>query len=332
MTYKSIIVTRRGGPENLRVVERELKAPPDRQVRVRVLAVPVSAPDVTARYGNSPLVPNPPFTPGYAIVGEVDSVGRGVRKAAVGDRVAALTVYGGYAEYVYLDENQLIPVPAGLDPAQVAPLIMNYLVAYQVMHRWARVKRGGKVLIIGASGGIGTAFLQLGRLDGLVMYGVASKSKHAVLVENGAKPIDYHTEDFVEVIRRLESDGLDAVFDGMAGDSFRRGYSILRRGGVLVGYGNPMSYAGTVAVLGRALLYNLLPDGKSAKYYSTGASRLDRRLFLEDWATLFRLLEEGKIKPILDSKYPILEAARANERLESGQAVGNIVLLSPDLL
>jgi NADPH:quinone reductase-like Zn-dependent oxidoreductase len=330
MNYKSIIVARRGGPENLRVVERELKAPPDGQVRVKVLAVPVCAPDVTARYGRSPLVPNPPFTPGYAVVGDVEAVGKGVQQAAVGDRVAALTVYGGYTEYVYLAENQLIPVPAGLDPAQVAPLILNYLVAYQVMHRWARIQRGGKVLIIGASGGIGTAFLQLGRLDGLVMYGVASKNKHAVVIEYGAKPIDYRTEDFVEAIRSMEPDGLDAVFDGMAGESFRRGISVLRRGGVLVGYGNPQSYRATLEVLGRVALNHLFPTGKSVIYYSTGASRLDRRPFLEDWAALFRLLQEGKIKPILDSKYPILEAARANERLESGQAVGNIVLLSPD--
>jgi NADPH:quinone reductase-like Zn-dependent oxidoreductase len=219
-----------------------------------------------------------------------------------------------------------------LDPAQVAPLILNYLVAYQVMHRWAHVARGHKALIIGASGGIGTAFLQLGKLAGLVMYGVASKNKHAVVIEYGARPIDYRTEDFVEAIRRLEPDGLDAVFDGMAGDSFRRGLSVLRRGGILVGYGNPQSYSGMLDVLGRVVLNHLFPTGKSVFYYSTGASRLDRRPFLEDWATLFQLLAEGKIKPILAAKYPILEAAKANELLESGQVVGNIVLTAPDLL
>jgi NADPH:quinone reductase-like Zn-dependent oxidoreductase len=332
MNTKSVCVTRRGGPETLRIVEKELRPPSEGMVRVRVLAVPVSAPDVSARYGRSPFIPNPPFTPGYAVVGDVDAVGKGVKKAAAGNRVAALIGYGGYAEHILLAEDQLIPVPAVLDPAQVAPLIMNYIVAYQVMHRWARVKRGEKVLIIGASGGIGTAFLQLGKLAGLGMYGVASKSKHAVLMEYGVKPIDYRTEDFVEVIRRLEPNGLDAVFDGMAGDSFRRGFSVLRRGGILVGYGNPQSFGGMLDVLGRVVLNHLLPMGKSVIYYSTGASRLDRRPFLEDWATLFRLLAEGKIKPILAAKFPILEAAKANELLESGQVVGNIVLLAPELL
>ncbi len=332
MKNKSVVVTRRGGPDTLRIVERELPLPSGGQVRVRVLAVPVCAPDVTARYGRSPLVPHPPFTPGYAVVGDVEAVGKDVIHTAIGDRVAALIGYGGYAENILLAENQLIPVPCGLNPAEVAPLILNYIVAYQVMHRWAHAARGQKVLIIGASGGIGTALLQLGRLAGLVMYGVASKNKHAVVIEHGAVPIDYRVENFVDVVRRREPDGLDAVFDGIAGDSFRRGISVLRREGILVGYGNPQSYRGMVEVLGHVALNRLFPTGRSVTYYSTGSSRLDRRPFLEDWAALFRLLAEGKIKPLLAAQYPILEAAKANRLLEDGQVVGNVVLLSPELL
>jgi NADPH:quinone reductase-like Zn-dependent oxidoreductase len=134
------------------------------------------------------------------------------------------------------------------------------------------------------------------------------------------------------VIRQAEPDGLEAVFDGMGGDYFKRGYSVLRRGGTLVGYGNPLSVSRMLKHLGQVVLFNLLPDGKSARYYGTGASRLNRRPFLEDWATLFKLLEEGKIKPIIAAKFPILEAAQANELLESGRVIGNIVLLAPELL
>jgi NADPH:quinone reductase-like Zn-dependent oxidoreductase len=332
MKYKSVMVTKRGGPEVLEVVENDLRLPAAGEARIKVLAVQVCAPDITARYGESPFVPKPPFTPGYAIIGDVDAVGAGVTSAAVGDRVAALTAYGGYAECLYWDAEQLIPVPPTLDPAEAVPLILNYIVAYHAMHRWARVKAGDKVLIIGASGGIGTAFLQLGKLADLKMYGVASKSKHHILGEYGASPIDYHTQDFVEVLRQAEPDGLEAVFDGMAGDSFKRGFSVLRRGGTLVGYGNPTSYSGTLKVLAQVVLFSLLPNGKSAKYYSTGISRLKRNMFLEDWATLFKLLEEGKIKTIIAARFPILEAAKANELLESGQVVGNVVLVAPELL
>jgi NADPH:quinone reductase-like Zn-dependent oxidoreductase len=211
-------------------------------------------------------------------------------------------------------------------------LIMNYIVAYHALHRWAKVKAGDSALVIGASGGIGTAFLQLGKLAGLKMYGVASRSKHHILTEYGATPIDYHTQDFVAVIREAEPDGLEAVFDGMAGDSFKRGFSVLRRGGTLVGYGNPLSFAGMFQMLGQVMLFSLLPNGKSAKYYSTGVSRFNRRIFLEDWAALFKLLEERKIEPVIAAKFPILEARKANELLESGRAIGNIVLLAPELL
>lgn len=331
--YRSVIVTKRGGPGVLEVVENDLRAPSAREARVRVLAAPVSMPDVEARYGRTPFSPRTPFVPGYAIVGVVDALGERVTNAAAGGRVvAALTAYGGYAEYVFLSEGQLIPVPATVDPVEAAPLILNYIVAYQTLHRSARVKAGDRVLIIGASGGIGTAFLQLGRLANLTMYGIASKSKHHVLTEYGATPIDYHTQDFVEVIRKAEPDGLDAVFDGIGGDYIKRGFSLLRRGGTFVGYANPLSLSRTFRFLGQVILLNLLPNGRSAKYYGTGSSRFNMRPFLEDWATLFKLLEEGKIKPLIMRRFSILEAAQANALLESGQVIGNIVLVAPELL
>jgi NADPH:quinone reductase-like Zn-dependent oxidoreductase len=339
MKYKSVIVTRRGGPEVLQVIESDLHPPSAGQARIKILAVPVCLPDVEARYGRSPFAPKTPFVPGYAVIGVVDAVGRqrrpsgeGVTQAAVGDRVAALTTYGGYAEYIFLGEKQLIPVPAAFDPAEAAPLILNYIVAYQTLHRTARVKAGDKVLIIGASGGIGTAYLQLGKLADLTMYGIASKSKHPILTEYGATPIDYHTQDFVELIRKAEPDGLDAVFDGIGGDYIQRGFSLLRLGGTYVGYANPLSLSRMFRFLGQVIRFNILPNGRSARYYGTGISRFNRGPFLEDWATLFKLLEEGKIKPLIAKTFPILEAAQANALLESGQVVGNIVLLAPELL
>jgi NADPH:quinone reductase-like Zn-dependent oxidoreductase len=332
MKYKSVIVTQRGGPEALQIIEKDLRPPSAEEVRIKILAAAVSLPDVEARYGRTPFAPKVPFVPGYAIIGVADALGESVAKASVGDRVAALTVYGGYTEYIYIEEKQLIPVPDTLDPAEAVTLILNYIVAYQTLHRSAKVKAGDKALIIGASGGIGTAFLQLGKLADLRMYGIASASKHYILTEYGVFPIDYHTQDFVEVIHQAEPDGLDAVFDGIGGDYITRGFSLLRRGGTYVGYANPLSLSRTLRYMGRVLLFNMLPNGKSAKYYGTGASRLNMRPFLEDWAVLFKLLGEGKIRPIIHKKYPILEAAQANALLESRQVIGNIVLVAPDLL
>lgn len=332
MKYKSVIITRRGPPDVLKIIKNDLRVPKASEVRIKILASSVSLPDVQARYGHTPIAPKTPFVPGYTIIGVVDATGEDITDVTVGERFGALTVNGGYAEYIFLGKEQLIPVPANLDPAEAVTLILNYLVAYQILHRKAKVKAGDRVLIIGASGGVGTAFLQLGKLANLKMYGIASQSKHHILTEMGAIPIDYHTQDFVEIIQRAEPDGLDAVFDGMGGDYVKRGFSVLRDGGTLIEYGNPLSFSGLLRLLAKVLVYNLLPNGKRVRLYGTTASRFSKPSLLEDWAILFKLLEEGKIKPIIAKKFAILEAAQANELLESGKVIGNIVLLTPELL
>ena len=330
MKYKSIVVTKRGGLEVIQIVENDLRPPIEGEARIRILATAVCQDDVAIRVGNRPFLKKPPFVPGYAFVGIVEAMGEGVRDVKVGDRVAALTKYGSHAEVIYWNANELVPVPESLDPAEVVPLILNYLVAYQILHRVVHVKKGDKVLIIGASGGVGTAFLQLGGLAGLEMYGLASPSKHPILTEYGAKPIDYHTQDFVEVIRRAEPEGIDYVFNGMGEEVFERGLAVLRRGGVLVHYGAPQSFGRFLILVAKLVGYNLLPNGKTIEGY--GTHRLGVDLFKEDWTTLFNLLEAGEIKPIIAGKYSLLEAVRAYELLESGQVTGNLVLLAPELL
>ena len=332
MKYKSVIVTQRGGPDVLQGRKNDLHPPSEKEARIKISACAVCLPDVQARYGQSPFKLKTPFTPGYAIIGVVDEIGAQAVDVSIGDNVAALTISGGYSEYIYWDAADLISVPPNLDPGEAVTLILNYLVAYQTLHRSAKVKSGDKVLIIGASGGIGTAYLQLGKLAGLKMYGLASPSKHHILKEYGAIPIDYHTEDYVEVIRQAEPEGLDAVFDGMGGEDFKRGFSLLRSGGTLVGYGNPLRVSHMLKLFGLVLLFTLQPNGKTAKLYGTGASRLNRKPFLQDWTELFRLLGEGQIKPIIMEKFPILEAREANELLESGRVIGNIVLVAPEYL
>lgn len=328
MLYKSVVVTKRGGLEGIQIVENELRDPPAGQARVRILASPVCQDDVAVRVGNRPFLTKVPFTPGYSILGVVDAVGTGVSQVAAGDRVAALTQFGGHAEYIYLDGTQLVHVPAALDPAEAVVLILNYLVAYQVLHRVAKVRPDDKALLIGASGGVGTAFLQLGRLVGLKMYGLASPSKHATLAQHGAIPIDYHTQDFVKVIRKAEPAGIDFVFNGMGEEYFERGLAVLKRGGVFVHYGGPQSLSRFFLLMFKFILYNLLPNGKAIKGY--GTHRLGVSLFKEDWNVLFRLLAEEKIKPVIAAKFPILDAVKAYSLLESGQVAGNIVLLAQE--
>jgi NADPH:quinone reductase-like Zn-dependent oxidoreductase len=333
MTYKSVVATRRGGPEVLQIVENDLRPPRAREARIKVLATGVGRTDIAYRHGTSPLSPRPPFVPGYEILGIVDAVGEGVTEVAAGDRVAALTGHGGYAEYIYLGGEHLVQVPPTLDPAGAVTLVLNYVTAYQMLHRTAHVKAGDKALVIGASGGVGTALLELGRLAGLTMYGTASRSKHDVLTGLGAVPIDYRTQDFVEVIRQAEPKGLDSIFDGMGGEYSSRALAVLRSGAKLVEYAPPVGLSGLLLGLAKLAWLNLLPNGKSAAFY--GISELyarDKRPFREDLPKLFKLLAEHRIQPILAGRFPLLEAAEANAHLESGAVAGNVVLLAPELL
>jgi NADPH:quinone reductase-like Zn-dependent oxidoreductase len=330
MKYKHIVLVKRGPPENLRVGECDMREPAAREVRIKVLACSICQPDVQNRYGLSPHAPKVPYEPGSAIVGAVHAVGPRVRHAIPGTRVAAWPAFGGYAEYLYVPENRLIPVPSSLDPAVAAPVVLNYVTAYQVLHRSAKVKANNKVLIIGASGGCGTAFLDLGKLAGLKMYGIASGGKSSIVAQFGAIPIDYRKDDFVEVLRRAEPDGLDFIFDGMGGDYINRALPLLRRGGVLVEYANPLSWRGVLRLLTRTVMVNLLPGGGKLKGYGAGLALYYRKPFLEDWAILFRLLQEGKIRPVISGRFPLLEAAQANALLEDGHVVGNLVLVAPD--
>ncbi|MCB8987850.1 MAG: zinc-binding dehydrogenase [Ardenticatenaceae bacterium] len=330
MKYKSIVVTRRGGLEGVQIRENDLRPPAAGEARIRVLAAPVCQDDIAIRRGNRPFLRKPPFVPGYACIGVVDAVGEGVEETAVGDRVAALTQFGSHAEYLYWEAGKLVPVPLSINPAAATTLVLNYLVAYQILHRVARVQAGDRALIVGASGGVGTAFLQLGQLAGLTMYGLASAGKQSLLRDYGTTPIDCRTQDFVAVIRQADPDGLDYVFNGMGEEYFERGLAVLRRGGLLVAYGGPQSFTRFLLLVGKLIFYNLLPNGKKIAGY--GTHRLGTDLFKEDWMTLFKLLEAGQIQPVVAKTFPLLAGVEAYEMLESGKVAGNLVLLAPELL
>src|SRR6266700_5667447 len=208
---KSVVISRIGGPEVLQLVDRDLPDPKSGEVRVKVLTTGVAYADVLMRYGLYYGVPPLPYAPGYDIVGVIENVGSDVSRFKIGDTVAALTVTGGYSQFIVLPETELVSVPLGLDPAEAVSLVLNYTTAYQMLHRIAKVQKGSRVLIHGAAGGVGTAALELGRLAGLEMYGTASHGKHEMVRALGGKPIDYKNEDFVSVVRQATGEGVDVV-------------------------------------------------------------------------------------------------------------------------
>src|SRR6476620_10315919 len=215
MRNTRIVVTHYGGPDGLEVIKEESPEPKPGEVRVRVLAAGVSLPDVMAREGLHPETPRLPFTPGWDLVGEVDRLGEGVSGIKPGQIVAALPIHGAYAEFVCLQQAELVPVPPGLDTAEAVSLVLNYITAYQMLLRSAKVRPRQRVLIHGAAGGVGSALLQLGRLAGMEMYGTCSSRGASVVSDLGGVPIDYQQQDFVKEISHLTGEGADVVFDGI---------------------------------------------------------------------------------------------------------------------
>lgn len=342
---KRIVVTHYGGPDALQVVEEALPEPKPGQVRVRVLAAGVSLPDVMAREGIHPETPPVPFTPGWDLVGVVDKRGDGVSGIEPGQIVAAMPISGAYAEYVCLAQDELIPVPLGLDPAEAVSLVLNYITAYQMLHRSAKVKPHQRVLIHGASGGVGSALMQLGRLVDLEMYGTCSSRGAAAVAALGAVPIDYEHQDFVKEVHGLTGDGVDVVFDSLGGSHIWRSRKALRRGGVVVAYGLTGSLRGGRLASGRSggrhryraiAVFGLfiaaafvLPGRKRVVPYSIQTlKRLKPAMFRQDLIHLLDLLKERKIEPLIAQKLPLADARHAHELLGTGGVIGKIVLVA----
>ena len=343
MRNKRVVVAQYGGPEVITIIEEELPTPKAGEVRVKVLAAGVSLPDVLAREGVHPETPRVPYTPGWDLVGIVDQLGEGVIGVDLRQAVAAMPIHGGYAQYLCVSRRKLVPVPVGLEAAEAVAVVLNYVTAYQMLHRSARARPGHRMLIHGASGGVGSAMLQLARLAGVEMYGTCSTQGTSVVKELGGIPIDYKNADFVKEIHRLTGSGVDAVFDGIGGDNLWRSRDAVREGGRVVAYGFQSKMHGgrmiyrskgrhpirESAELGSLIVRNWFKPGRKSMvpYSIQWWMRFKPAWFRHDLLTLLDLLKQGKIKPLIAERLPLEEARRAHEMLGEGGVLGKIVLL-----
>jgi NADPH2:quinone reductase len=337
MKYRRIIVNRR---RQLEVVEEDLPNPGPGEVRLKILAAGVSYPDVMMRQGIHPEARRPPFTPGWDVVGTVDALGEGVEAVPLGATVGAMPIVGGYAEYLCLPATELVRVPPELDPAEAVCLILNYVTAYQMLHRSAQARPGESALIHSAAGGVGTALLQLARLHGIQTYGTASTGKLKTVESFGGHAIDYKRSDFLKEIRNSPGGGADIVFDGIGGWNLLRSWRALTTGGRLVAYGLLSTFTGgkrdikrlLSSATGWAAAYTLSLLARRKKLFIYSIQMLKRRKpdwFRQDLTTLFDLLRRGDLKPVIDRRLSLEQAALAHELLAKGETVGKIVLVSP---
>jgi NADPH2:quinone reductase len=324
-----------GGPEELEVVDAPMPTAGPGEVRVRVLAAGLEYTDTLIRRHLYPQTASrrPPFAMGYDLVGEIDQLGDRVSGFQIGDRVADMTVLGSNAAYRTLRANDLTAVPADVDAAEAATLILSWMTAYQLLHRAAQVQRGQRVLVHGAAGAVGQALLVLGGMAGLELWGGANTAHGQLIRELGATPIDYRREDFTRIV----PGGFDIVFDGIGEDGYRRSFAALKPSGLLCAYGYSAGVQGEQRMLtmlmwiARLYLWRWLPGGRRAFFYSINAMRLRHPAwFKQDLKRLLDLLASGTVKPRVAERIPLDEVAEAHRRLEAGGLEGKLVLC-PDL-
>jgi NADPH:quinone reductase-like Zn-dependent oxidoreductase len=325
------MLTGKGDPDVLREVELPLVEPKEGEVRIAVSATGAGGTDILMRRGFYPYAPRIPFTPGYEVVGRVEAIGPGVNTLAVGQRVAGLIVHGGYAEKLVRPASTFVNVPDGVDDATAVALILNYATAWQAIHRIAAVEPTDTVLVTGANGGVGVAMLELLRLNGTRTLGAGSGRAHALIASYGATPVESRSAPIDVGARAIVPEGVDVTFDNLGGRFSAAAIRATKRRGLIVGIG----FAGTrndffaVPLSLGGLFTRALLTGRRAKFFGiTQVYHKDATPFRMDLATLFLLARDGKIRPRIAARLPLLAARQAAEMMEAGGVDGKIVHLA----
>ncbi|KZM71374.1 medium chain dehydrogenase/reductase family protein [Nocardia terpenica] len=339
-TVTEIVLPDKVEPDGLRVTTRDLPAPAAGQVVLSMEATGVSFAEQQMRRGKYFDQPPFPFVPGYDVVGTVIATGPGVDAALIGHRFAAITKVGAWASALLLDAADLVAVPDGVTPAAAETVVVNGLTAWQLLHGKARVRSGGTIVVLGANGGVGSTLVQLARHSGITVIGTAAPRHHAALRAQGVTPVDYRDPEMYRKIRQFAPDGVDAVFDHVGGAAIVESWRLLRRGGTLVSYGSAATKdvdgnakLPVLKLFPRLMLWNYLPNGKSAQFYNLwgGQRRLDtfRRRLREDLTQVLRLLADGVLTPRIAAEFPLSEASSALALAESRTVAGKVVIV-PD--
>ncbi len=314
-----------GKPEVLVPEERPVPAPAAGEILVKVAAAGVNRPDVMQRMGLYPPPPGAPDIPGLEIAGEVVALGAGVTRWKTGDKVCALVIGGGYAEYCLAHESHALPVPAGFSMAEAAAIPETFFTVWHNVFERGALKSGETLLVHGGSSGIGTTAIQLAKEFGArVIVTAGSDDKCEACRKLGADvAINYKTQDFVaETKAATGGKGADVILDMVGGDYIERNYEAAAVEGRIVQIAFQGSPKANVDFR-RIMLKRLHHTGSTLRSRSVADKGLIAQAIAE---RVVPLLAAGKVKPIMDSTFPLAEAAKAHARMESSAHIGKIVL------
>ncbi|HEX7820997.1 MAG TPA: NAD(P)H-quinone oxidoreductase [Sphingobium sp.] len=320
----AIGISEPGGPDVLKPVTLPVPVPSAGEVLIRVRAAGVNRPDMMQREGKYPPPPGAPVTPGLEVAGDIVAIGRGVDTVFLGGRVCALIPGGGYAEYALAHADHCLPLPDSLSYAEGAAIPETLFTVWSNLFERAYVAEGDSVLVHGGTSGIGTMAITLCRLfDIRIFVTCGSEEKCASARALGATAINYRTQDFVEVIRtETEGRGVNAILDMVGGDYVPRNLKCLAEDGRHV----------SIAVLGGPKTTVFLPEVMQRRLTLTGSTLRPRSigfksmLAQEIHSSVWRMVEAGELRPVMDRVFPLTDAAAAHARMDAGEHVGKIVL------
>ena len=323
---KAIIITQPGPPEVLQIADRPTPSIAANEVLVKVMAAGVNRPDVAQRKGNYPPPEGAPKDiPGLEIAGVITETGPNVQRWKVGDKVCALVIGGGYAEFCKVPQGQCLPVPENLSFAEAASLPETFFTVWSNVFDRAKLQPGESLLVHGGSSGIGAAAIQMATALGSTVYVTAGSEEKCTFCEQlgAVKAINYKTENFSEAIWQLTNGkGVNVILDMVGGDYTTPNINCLANDGRLVLI-NSMKGKDVQVDLSAVMRKRLNITGsmlrpRDTEFKSAIAKSLEKHI----WP----LLASGKIKPVVYKAFPASEASKAHELMESSEHMGKIIL------
>jgi NADPH:quinone reductase-like Zn-dependent oxidoreductase len=337
---KALVIPETGPPEVLKVEDRPEPTPGPGEVRVRVKAAGINFADLMARQGLYPDAPKLPAVVGYEFAGDIESTGDGVEGFEPGQRVLGGSRFGCYAEMVVTKAANLVPLPDDWSYEEGAAFPVNYTTAYAGLLRYGSLQEGERVLIHAAAGGVGIAATQIAKLAKAgTIYGTASPGKHDAIKGFGIDhAIDYTSQDFAKEVRRISGakQSLDVIMDAVGGNSFRKGYGLLRAGGRLVVFGASSVTPGDKRdIKAMAKLVVTTPLFHPLKMSSDSKSVIGLNMLtlwdefgsLDDYIKpLQKWIDNKEIRPVVAEAFPLDQGAQAHRFLQERKNVGKVVL------
>jgi synaptic vesicle membrane protein VAT-1 len=334
---KAVLISRSGPPASLATADLPRPEPGPGEIRIRVHRAGVNFADILARQGLYPDAPEMPFVPGYEVAGFVDAAGPGVTGFREGDRAAAFTRFGGYAEWAVAKAAFAASLPEAIDFATGAAVPVNGVTAYHCLFHTGTLFPGDRVLIHAAAGGVGLAAVQMAKRAGAVLFGTAgSPEKVRALREMGVDhPIDYTARDFVAEVREATGgEGVDVILDSIGGDMIDRGLLILRPGGRFVSLGLATASGKSKPLLLREILR--LPRLQPIKLLESSRGFVGvniLRIFDHRPALgvlllrkVFDAVGSGEFRPVIAAELPLEKAGEAHALMEGRRTIGKVLL------